>query len=197
MFEVDPMKLALLEMSIKLNAFQSRVTLIPKAVTDLPTNKYIYMSLNTSSEVARNDMKDNSDTYSVEGISLNEFKFPAEIYLLRVDVEGYELHVLRASEKLFLQNLIHHVLFQHTPIDTDRVVKNDLLGYMRDILGGKRFYALHPKEPVIFGPLYNEDIDNFNTQHQAQNLQRDVYVLFQDEDLNIDSKTYDFASSFD
>jgi hypothetical protein len=67
---------------------------------------------------------------------------------------------------------------------------------MRDILGGKRFYALHPQQALVYGPLYNEDIDQFYAQHQAQNLKRDVYVLFQDDHLKIDSKSYEFQSSF-
>lgn len=196
MFEVDPMKLSLLQMSIKLNSFESRVTLIPKAVTDLPLNAKFYMSLNTSSQVASDNIKDQSDVYSVETTSLNNFNFSSEIYFLRVDVEGYEIHVIRACEKLFRDSLVHHVLFQFKPVGTDRVLQNDLLAYMRDILGGKRFYALHPKEATIYGPLYNEDIDLFYTQHQAQNLERDVYVLFQDEDINIDAKTYEFQTSF-
>lgn len=196
MFEVDPIKLSLLEMSIKLNSLESRITLIPKAVTDLPLDNKIYMSSNTSSQVSSNDLKDQSNIYSVEPTNLNQYNFSSDIYFLRVDVEGYEIHVIRACEKLFRLSLIHHVLFQFKPTGTDRVIQNDLLSYMRDILGGKRFYALHPKEAIIYGPLYNEDIDNFYTQHQAQNVERDVYVLFQDEDISIDSKTYEFQTSF-
>lgn len=197
MFEVNPRKLELLRESIKLNSFESRVTLISKAITDLPNSRQIYMSYNRSSQIDPNKQADSTDTYSAEATSLNQYNFTSDIYLLRVDVEGFEIHVIRAAEKLFRDNLVHHVLFQYTPTGTDRVIQNDLLAYMRDILGGKRFFALHPKEAAIFGPLYNEDIDQFYAQHQEQNVERDVYVLFQDEELNIDSKTYEFASSFD
>jgi FkbM family methyltransferase len=197
MFEVDPMKISLLQMSIKLNSFESRITLIPKAVTDLLSNTKVYISLNTSSQISSNEIKNHSNIYSVETISLNQLNLSSDIYLLRVDVEGYEIHVIRGCEKLFRENRIHHVLFQYTPKGTDGVIQNDLLPYMRDILGGKRFYALHPKEAIIYGPLYNDDIDQFYTQHQAQNLERDVYVLFQDEDIYIDSKPYEFPKSFD
>ena len=196
MFEVNPMKLSLLQASIKLNSFESRITLFSQAVTDLPTDVKVYMSLNRSSQVSYKDTQEQSDVYSVETINLNQLNFSSDIYLLRVDVEGYEIHVFRGSEKLFLHNLVHHVLFQYNPIETDRVIQNDLLSYMRDILGGKRFYALHPKQAIIYGPLYNEDIDQFSTQHQARNLERDVYVLFQDESMSIDSKIYEFQTSF-
>ena len=163
MFEIDPMKLALLEASIKLNEFHSRITLVRKAMTDLPSNPLIYISVNRSRQVSQNEAKENPDVYSVETTSLSQMNFSSEIYLLRVDVEGYEIHVIRAGEKLFRDNLIHHVLFQYTPAGTDRVIQNDLLAYMRDILGGRRFYALHPKQAIIYGPLYNEDIDQFYT----------------------------------
>jgi FkbM family methyltransferase len=196
MFEVNPMKISLLEMSIKLNSFESRVHLITKAVSELPENSKILISLNTSSQILSDGKHDRSNVISVETISLNQMNFSSEIYLFRVDVEGYEIHVFRASEKLFHDRLIHHVLFQYTPLGTNRVIQNDLLAYIRDILGGRRFYALHPTRDTVYGPLYNEDINQFYTQHYAKNLQRDVYVLFQDEDLNINSKSYDFVSSF-
>ena len=195
MFEVNPIKLSLLEMSIKLNSFQSRVTLIPKAVSDLPSNSEVYLSLNRSSQISPNEVNDSSDIYSAETISLNQFNFSSDIYLLHVDVGGYEIHVFRSCEKLFNDKSVHHVLFQFTPSGTDRIMQNDLLAYMRDILGGRRFYALHPKDAVLYGPLYNEDIDQFYTQHQSQNIARDVYVLFQDDELSISSKSYDFQSS--
>lgn len=197
MFEIDPLKLSLLEASIKLNSFQSRVTLVRKAITDLPSNPSIYISVNRSRQVPESEVKENAEMYPVETIGLSQMNFSSEIYLLRVDVEGYEIHVIRAGEKLFRDNLIHHVLFQYTPSGTDRVIQNDLLAYMRDILGGRRFYALHPKQAILYGPLYNEDIDQFYTQHQTQSVERDVYVMFQDEDLNIDSKPYEFQTSFE
>ena len=194
MFEVDPSKISLLKKSIELNSFQSRVQLFTKAVSDLPANSEIFIAANSSSQTSTRG--NGSNVYSVSTINLNTLNFSAEIYLFRVDVEGYELHVFRASESLFHKKLVHHVLFQYTPSGTDRIVQNDLLSYIRDILGGRRFYALHPKEALLFGPLYNEDIDQFYTQHHAIELERDVYVLFQDEDLNIQAKTYDFSSSF-
>ena len=194
MFEVDPLKISLLQKSIELNSFQSRVRLFTKAVSDLPSNSEIFIGMNSSSQ--RSSRDNGSNVYSVSTINLNTMNITSEIYLFRVDVEGYELHVFRSSESLFRRNLIHHVLFQYTPAGTDRIVQNDLLSYIRDILGGRRFYALHPKEALLFGPLYNEDIDQFYTQHHAIELERDVYVLFQDEDLNIQAKTYDFSSSF-
>ncbi|CAF4685812.1 unnamed protein product, partial [Rotaria sp. Silwood2] len=197
MFEVDPIKISLLQKSIKLNSFETRVTLIPKAISDLPPKTKIYMSFNTSSQVPGNEVDESSDMYAVETTNLNQYNFSTDIYLFRVDVEGYEIHVFRSCENLFRKNIIHHVLFQYTPSGTDRVLQNDLLSYMRDILGGRRFYALHPRQPILYGPIYNEDIEHFYTQHQALNLERDVYVLFQDEDLNIDSKPYEFQSSFD
>ncbi len=196
MFEVNPMKLSLIEASIQLNSFQTRITLFPKAVNDLPSNTRIYVNLNTSRQLSPQDTRDHPDVYSVETINLNQLNFPSDIYLFRVDVEGYEIHVFRASERLFRHNLVHHLLFQYTPIETDRVIQDDLLPYIRDMLGGRRFYVLHPKQSIIYGPLYNEDIDQFYTLHQTNNLKRDVYVLLQDEYMNIDARSYEFQTSF-
>ena len=198
MFEVDPMKISLLKSSIELNSFQSRVKLINKAVSDLQTNSVIYMSTNTSSELILNKNNTNrADMYPVETIRLGDMKFTSDIYLLHVDVEGYEIHVIRSSENLFRNNSIHHLLLEYSATVTDRVAQNDLLSYVRDILGGRRIFALHPKDFTIFGPLYNEDIDQFYSQHRAIELKRDVYIQFHEDGLTIDSKQYDFNSSFD
>ena len=199
MFEVDPIKITLIEKSIKLNAFQSRIQLITKAVSDLPSNSQITLSLNRSSQVIVDAQKDAplADTYTAESIRLSQLNFSSEIFFLRVDVEGYEIHVFRSAEDLFRRSLIRHVLFQYTPTGTDRVVQNDLLPYIKDILGGKRFFALHPREARIFGPLYNEDIEQFYSQHHGIELERDVYVLFQDDDITLDAKPYDFQTSFE
>lgn len=198
MFEIDPVKYELLKKSIQLNSFQNRVKLSEKAVSDLPTDSEMLVSISKGTQMTpENFHGDLKDIYSTKTVRLSDVDFKGDIYLLHVDVGGQEIHVIRSGELLFHNSSVHHVLFQYTPMGTDRVNQNDLLSYMRDILKAQRLYALHPRQSVLFGPLYNEDIDQFYSQHHAVELQRDVYVMFMEDGVTIESKPYDFASSFD
>jgi FkbM family methyltransferase len=55
-------------------------------------------------------------TLQVSTIRLDDIEWPSQssILLLKVDVEDFELHVLRSAEKLFRQKRIHHLIFEYT-----------------------------------------------------------------------------------
>jgi len=198
MFEIEPKKLFLIEKSIKINSFESRIYLIKKAVSDLITNKTIYFNKNTSSQLNQINNINKKYIYASKTINLNQYPFPSTLsfYILRIDVQGYELHVFRSTEKLFRLNLIKHAIFQYTPWGTPTPVQKDIFQYIKDILGAKKFYALHPKQPIIYGPLNDQDIEQFYSQHKQQHLQRDVYACFTDEELTINSSPYSFSTSY-
>ena len=82
--------------------------------------------------------------------------------------------------KIFFERISFDTSYfnNYTPTSTDRVVQNDLLPYIKDILGGKRFFALHPREPRILGPLYNEDIEQFYSQHHDIELEREMFMFY-------------------
>lgn len=201
MFEIEPKKLYFIEKSIEINSFESKIILIKKAVSDLISNNTIYFNKNTSSQLSQSiEIKNLNDKqfYSGQTISLNEFPFPSSlsVYILRVDVQGHELHVFRSTEKLFTQHKINHVIFEFTPWGTLKDTQKDIFPYMKTILGVKKFYALHPKQPIIYGPLNDNDIQEFYSQHQQEHLQRDVYALFQGNEETIKANLYSFKTSF-
>ncbi|CAF1208379.1 unnamed protein product [Rotaria sordida] len=196
MFEIEPRKLSLIEKSITINKFESRVHLMKKAVSDLKSNTTVYFSKNSTSQLSSINHHKNQDIYRGETINLNDYPFSSSIYLFRVDVQGHELHVFRSTEKLFRRHLINHVIFEYTSWGTPKTVHQDIFQYMKLILGAKTFYALHPKEPIIYGPLNDNDLNEFYSQHHQQHLQRDVYALFKDEQLSISASPYNFSSSF-
>jgi len=200
MFEIDPRKTFLIKKSIKLNSFQSRVYLIKKAVSDLLSNKTIYFSKNTSSQLyqSNNIWFKSRKTFSGQTISLNEYPFPSllSFYIIRIDVQGHELHVFRSAEKLFREHRVNHVIFEYTPWGTQTPVQREIFQYMKDILGAKKFYALHPKQSIIYGPLNDGDINEFYSQHKELHLQRDVYAFFEGEEPNITANPYSFRTSF-
>ncbi|CAF1210529.1 unnamed protein product [Rotaria sordida] len=196
MFEIEPRKLSLIEKSITINKFESRVHLMKKAVSDLKSNTTVYFSKNSSSQLPPTNHHKNQAIYRGETINLNDYPFSSSIYLFRVDVQGHELHVFRSTEKLFRRHLINHVIFEYTSWGTPKTVHQDIFQYMKLILGAKTFYALHPKEPIIYGPLNDNDLNEFYSQHHQQHLQRDVYALFKGEQLSISASPYNFSSSF-
>ncbi|CAF2084366.1 unnamed protein product, partial [Rotaria magnacalcarata] len=128
--------------------------------------------------------------------NLNNYSIPSSIYLLRIDVQGYELHVLRSSENLFRQHLVHHLIFEYTNWGTTRNVHKDIFGYTKTILRAKTFYALHPNKPIIYGPLNDEDLNQFDSQHRKKRLQRDIYASFNDQQTIANAIPYSFHSSF-
>jgi FkbM family methyltransferase len=200
MFEIEPKKIFLIKKSIQLNSFESHVYFIKKAVSDLKSKSTIYFSKNTSSQLSQsmNIRRNKPDIFRGETVNLNEYPFPSSlsIFILRVDVQGHELHVFRSAEKLFHEHRVHHVIFEYTPWGTPTPVQKEIFDYMKTILGAKKFYALHPKQPIIYGPLNDVDMNEFYSQHNKEHLQRDVYALFKDEETPITSNAYSFQTSF-
>jgi FkbM family methyltransferase len=111
MFEILPDMVDLIRTSIALNHFPtSRVHIIQRAVSDLPSNS----QRTFSSEGGTTTMS--NGTLQVSTIRLDDIEWPSQssILLLKVDVEDFELHVLRSAEKLFRQKRIHHLIFEYT-----------------------------------------------------------------------------------
>lgn len=196
MFEIEPRKVSLIEKSIKLNNFGKNVFLIKKAVSDSISNKKIYFSKNTSSQISSIDKYKLKDIYFGETINLNNYSLISSIYLIRIDVQGYELHVLRSIESLFRKNLINHLIFEFTNWGTTEDVHKDIFSYLKIILKAKNIYAFHPTKPFIYGPLNDQDLNDFYDQHHQKHLQRDIYVSFKENFNLIKSIPYSFDSSF-
>lgn len=198
MFEIEPKKLFFIEQTIKLNSFQSRIHLIKRAVSHIKSNNTIYFSKKTNGQVSNSIEFDpkHPEIYMGITINLNSLDF-SSIYILRVDVQGHELNVFRSTEKYFQNNLVNHSIFEYTPWGADQSLQKDIFNYLKQILRAKSFYALHPKQPIIYGPLNDQDIESFYSDHEKQHLQRDVYALFNDEQLNnINANPYSFSNSF-
>ncbi len=111
MFEIEPRKILFIERSIEINSFKSNVHLIKKAVSDVKSDVKVYFSKNTSSQLHSIASLNNDEVYQGETINLNNYPFSSPIYILRIDVQGHELHVLRSTEKYFRQK--HTKFFRH------------------------------------------------------------------------------------
>ncbi|CAF0795604.1 unnamed protein product [Adineta ricciae] len=194
LFEVQPDMIDLIQTSINVNDFpSSRVQLVHKAVTDLPSNSNLTFSIAGGSTTAANG------TLSVSTIRLDDIQWPlnSKIFLLKIDVEGFELHVLRSAQNLFRNQRIQHVIFEYTAFWTDRAAQKEVLPYVDKKLGAKNFYVLHRTRKDVYGPLDRDKFDEFYEIHTKRCLQTDVYATFIDLESNdmIKTKEYDVKST--
>lgn len=194
-FEVQPNMIDLIQTSISVNNFSlSRVHIIDKAVSNLPSNSQLLFS------VAGGDTTAINGSLNVSTIRLDDIQWPVEskIFLLKIDVEGFELNVLQSAEKLFREKRIHHVIFEYTAWWTDRSSQENLLPYAENKIGAKKLYALNRLDKNVYGPLDRKMLDGFYENHRMKHLQTDIYGIIDDSIVNnpIQAKPYDPVSSF-
>ncbi|CAF1119402.1 unnamed protein product [Rotaria sp. Silwood1] len=122
----------------------------------------------------------------------------SSILILKVDVEGFELNVLRSAEKLFRKKRIHHLIFEYTAWWTDRAPQKDLIPFVEKILDAKELFALDRSAYTVYGPLTRQAIDQFHDDHAEQHLQTDSYVIFVEpkEKSNLQVQPYQPKVSF-
>lgn len=173
LFEVQPAMVDLIQSSIIWNNFSSsRVRVINKAISDLPTNSQLTFS------IAGGDTTVKNGSLHVSTIRLDDVPWPeaSKILLLKIDVEGFELNVLRSAERLFRQRRIQHLIFEYTAWWTDRSSQKDLLPFVQHHLQTQTFYALDRLGRDVYGPLDRETLERFYESHHRRHLQTDIYA---------------------
>ena len=194
-FEVQPDMVDLIQTSISLNNFSSsRVHVVNKAISDLPSNSQLSFSVRGGDTTATNG------SLRISTIRLDDVQWPprSTILLLKIDVEGFELHVLRSAEKLFRENRIRHLIFEYTAYWSDRVAQKDRLPYVDKNLNPRKLYALHRVGTVVYGPLNRKTWDQFYEKYVERHLQTDIYATFDNSYVtsNIKAESYNLNSSF-
>jgi FkbM family methyltransferase len=192
-FEVQPDMVDLIQTSISLNNFSSsRVHVVNKAVNDLPSNSQLTFSINGGHTTATNG------SLRISTIRLDDVQWPprSTILLLKIDVEGFELNVLRSAERLFRKNRIRHLISEYTAYWTDRAPQKDLLPFVENKLRPKKLYALHRTGVDVYGPLSREALDQFHENHAKRHLQTDIYATFVESNAMSTLKAQVYDSSF-
>ena len=134
-FEVQPNMVDIIQTSIVVNNFSSsRVHVINKAVSDLPSDSHLSFRVDGGDTTAING------SLQVSTIRLDDVKWPSQstIFLLKIDVEGFELNVLRSAERLFREKRIQHLIFEYSARWSDRAPQKDLIPYVENKLGAKK-----------------------------------------------------------
>ena len=194
-FEVQPSMVDLIRTSIALNNFStSRVHVLHRAVSDLPSNSQVAFS-------SRGDqITVSSDSRPVSTIRLDDIAWPSQssILMLKIDVEGFELNVLRSAEKLFGEKRIDHLIFEYTAWWTDRAAQKDLIPFVEKTLGAKQLFALDRTGSSVYGPLDRQALDQFHDNHVQRHLQTDIYATLVESSGNgsLPVEIYNLGSSF-
>jgi FkbM family methyltransferase len=186
----------LIQTSIVINNFStSRVHLIQNAISDLPSNSQLIFSPSGG----QTTMVSNG-TLRVSTIRLDDVKWPSQstILLLKIDVEGFELNVLRSAKKLFQEKRVHHLIFEYTAWWTDRAPQKDLLPFVRQTLNAPQLFTLDRTGKTVYGPLSQEVLDQFHTNHVDRHLQTDIYIPFVESNNNhtLQVEPYNIGISF-
>ena len=136
----------------------------------------------------------------ISTIRLDDVQWPdqSNILLLKIDVEGFELNVIRSAEKLFREKRVRHLIFEYTAWWTDRAAQNELLPLVEKKLGAKTLYALDRTSTAVYGPLTRQDLDQFHEKHIQRHLQTDIYAVFNEpnESSSLKVQPYNPAVSF-
>ena len=136
----------------------------------------------------------------ISTIQLDDVQWPdqSSILLLKIDVEGFELNVIRSAEKLFREKRVRHLIFEYTAWWTDRAAQKELIPLVEQKLGAQTLYALDRTSMAVYGPLTRQDLDQFHEKHIQRHLQTDIYVVFigSNERSSLKVQPYNSAVSF-
>ena len=185
----------LIESSITSNNFSSsRVHVLNKAVSDLPTDSQLTFAIAGGDTTVRNG------SLRVSTIRLDDILWPqaSKILLLKIDVEGFELNVLRSAERLFRERRIQHLIFEYTAWWTDRSAQKQLLPFVQQYLQVQNLYVLDRLGRDVYGPLDRESLEQFHENHRKRHLQTDIYaplINLTDPTSMIRAKPYDPVST--
>ncbi|CAF0959224.1 unnamed protein product [Adineta ricciae] len=175
MFEIQQKYINLIQASISANQFpSSRVHVIQRAVTNAPSNTDMTFSVRSGqSDISKGKFR-------VSTIRLDDIDWPksSSIILLRIDVSGFELDVLRSAKQLFRAKRIHHLIFQYTAWWNDRAAQQEVIPYVQKTLGAQELYVLDRIGATIYGPLNKQAARHFYEYHAIRRLQTDLYARF-------------------
>jgi FkbM family methyltransferase len=174
LFEIRPDMVALIRASIEANSFpDSRVHLFDRAVSELPSDSIMHYSPGGGSTT------NTEDPIPKVTIRLDDVQWSSpSIFLLKVDVEGWELNVLRSAKNLFDGKHIQHLIFGYRPWLTNGEPLKTILPYVRNNLRAKFMYALYQTENVIYGPLLPKHMTSLYDEQLKSHSETNVYAVF-------------------
>lgn len=183
-FEPQPTYASLIRASAALNGLLERVNVIPAAVAPNDNAVYYYQAGDHNGNTYFKPEKPAKGiSYPVKTYSLDKlFMDGPQMLYLKVDVEGFDVAVLRSAEALLRAGRIKHLHFEYTTwfVNPGQGEWKEVLYFLRGLPKPPRLYALHRTEPSCFGPVRDKQLDEFHASHLARHLQTDVFATFDD-----------------
>lgn len=183
-FEPQPTYASLIRASVALNGLLDRVNVVPAAVAPNDSAVYYYQAGDHNGNTYfKPEKPETGISYAVKTYTLDKlFMGGPPILYLKVDVEGYDVAVLRSADALLRAGRIRHLHFEYTTwfVNPGQGEWREVLYLLRGLPKPPRLYALHRTEPACFGPVLDEQLDEFHSSHLSRHLQTDVFATFDD-----------------
>ena len=122
--------------------------------------------------------KHNTQSITVQGISLDEEFQTKTILLLKIDVEGYEGDVLQTMNKIFQEQRIQNIIFEYTPYQFQhRGTDYEQLISTMYARGAIQCFALHRKKPFLYAVSKNNSYAFYMAMLESH-MQTDIWCSF-------------------
>jgi FkbM family methyltransferase len=119
----------------------------------------------------------------VPAVTLDNITREQSIFMLKIDVEGFEGDVLKSGQKSIQQHRVHHIVLEYTPFQfRGRGTDFKSMLPMLYKAGAKRCFALHRTKPEIF-LLSRSDAELFYQTMLHRHMQTDIYCSFVDSPI--------------
>jgi FkbM family methyltransferase len=195
-FEPTPFQYWLIKSSVALNGFSDRIKVFNFAVSSGSSN-HTFREFNGKTEEVPLDTK-GTNVFQIESVSLDSLFKNDDVFLLKIDVEGFEPTVIfEGCREMLSRKKIKHIITEYTPWWTengkgpwDHFIER-LHSYGDKNVG---IYALDREEPMIFY-LKNTMFEEFYRHHKRRRFQTDIYIdmtgqLPKNKSLLWDSNTF-------
>ena len=171
-FEPHPFRYSLIAASVALNGLEGNTYLYNNAICSSKTGIKIVLD----NGLTRQSISGN---VSIPCVTLDQI-FPShDIFLLKVDVEGYESDVLfNSSSKLLDEKRIENLIVEYTPFWLDEG-RGPWLPFLQEFNDQESMiFALHRRSTGLFGPILHTQYESFHDTLLRTHIQTDLFIYF-------------------
>lgn len=181
-FEPTPLQYWLIKASVELNGFGDRVKVYNYAVSDTSKMSAFKNQGGKTEEITDIKKIDPLDTsvFFVESVTLDSIIPTGNVYLLKVDVEGFEPTVIFGGcFELISQKRVNHIIAEYTAFWAEggkgpwTTFLDKMMYYGTE---NTTIFALHRNMGYVYGPLERTMFNVFHNSHVNSKLQTDVYI---------------------
>jgi len=181
MFEPQLAYTAVINAAVALNAMQNRIHVIPGAVSVIDGSLLYYSAGAHNGNTYFTPNATTPDSYPVLSYRMDTLfaDVPSVLYM-KVDVEGFDVAVVRSADALLRAGRLKHLHLEFTVWfnGPGQGQWREVLTYLHAMPIQPRMYALHRTGQDCYGPLRENQFDEFVETHAGNHLQTDLYVTF-------------------